>query len=306
MPTPSSIALRAPAVASAWRSVLRWTTFPAALALASLAAVVLHNGGLPAMPVQMATMLGALALVWMAERALPYRLSWREPPGAQRRVDLTSLAVLMALADPFIKRALLPLVASLAVSLGAAGSTWFAAALPLPLQVALALVIAELGQYAAHRAGHRVRWMWAVHGFHHNPTRLHWLNGFRVNPLNLVWHQLAGLGVLVLIGAPEPVLQSVIAFGTVVGIFQHVNADLRFDGWNRVFSTADQHRWHHAADAGVAQCNFGAVLMLWDQVFGTYRRERRSPTRVGVAGFEPVARGYLAGLVEAVRMAWRR
>jgi sterol desaturase/sphingolipid hydroxylase (fatty acid hydroxylase superfamily) len=147
--------------------------------------------------------------------------------------------------------------------------------------------------------------MWAVHGFHHNPTRLHWLNGFRVNPLNLVWHQLAGLGVLVLIGAPEPLLQSVIAFGTVVGIFQHVNADLRFDGWNRIFSTADQHRWHHAADAGAALCNFGAVLMLWDQVFGTYRRERHGPTRVGVAGFEPAARGYLAGLVEAVRMTRR-
>lgn len=295
-------------------TLIRWGAFPAGLAVAALAALALHHRWMPAMAVQMAAMVAAVLLVVIAERRLPFRAAWRVAPSAERRVDITSMAVLMLFADPLSKMTLLPLVASLAATAAAAiaeaggrplGLGLFPAALPLPLQLLLAAAVAELGQYGTHRAAHGVRWMWAMHGFHHNPARVNWLNGFRVNPLNLLWHQLAGLGLLVALGAPEPVIQMLIAFGTVVAVFQHANADLRLDGWNRLLSTADLHRWHHAAGHAQGQCNFGAVLMLWDHVFGTYRRHDAAPAVVGVDGFEPKAAGYLAGLREAARMAWR-
>ncbi|MBL8341808.1 MAG: sterol desaturase family protein [Rubrivivax sp.] len=260
------------------------------------------------MALQMATFLAAVLLAMLAERVVPLRRDWQQVPRAERRTDLTSMAVLMLLADPVVKRGLLPLVA-------AAGVPWFAlqgaqAAFPvqwpLALQLLLAAVIAEGGQYAVHRAMHSVRWLWGLHGFHHNPTRIYWLNGFRAHPLNMIVHQLAGLGVLVAIGAPAPVIQMLILFSTVAAVFQHANADLRYDGWNWVFSTADLHRWHHAAGAQSCQANFGGLLTVWDHLFGTFRRGDVMPALVGVDAGAPRATGYVGALREAMRNALAR
>jgi sterol desaturase/sphingolipid hydroxylase (fatty acid hydroxylase superfamily) len=295
----------APAAAPAWQQLVRWLAWPLGLAVAATASWVLARNPDLALPLQMATMLAALLLVVLAERVVPFRRAWQRGSPTERRTDITSMAVLMALADPLVQRGLLPLVATAALVLFGSqeGLGWFPHGWPIAAQLALAALIAEFGQYWMHRAAHAVPWMWGVHGFHHNPTRIYWLNGFRVNPLNMIWYQLAGLGVLVAIGTPALVMQMLILFGTVVTLFQHANADLRYGGWNRVLGTADLHRWHHATGAGVAQVNFGTVLMLWDQVFGTYRSGAGAPQAVGVDAGPPGAAGYLSGMAEAMRNA---
>lgn len=287
--------------------LFRWLVWPLALAFATVAAWILNRNANLAMPLQMATMLVSLLLVVLAERIVPFRRDWRRASPGERRTDLTSMAVLMLLADPLVKRVLLPLIASAAMPLVEVGGGlgWFPIHWPIAAQVALAAVIAEFGQYWMHRGAHTLRWMWGVHGFHHNPTRIYWLNGFRVNPLNMIWHQLAGLGVLVAIGAPAVVVQMLILFGTVVAVFQHANADLRYGGWNLVFGTADLHRWHHATGESAPQVNFGTVLMVWDQLFGTYRGGRDAPQAVGVETGRAQSQGYLSGLTEAAHNAYR-
>lgn len=287
--------------------LFRWTAWPIGLAVAATAAWLVSRDPDLALPLQLATMVAAVALVVLAERIVPFRHDWQRAAPGERRTDLTSMVVLMALVDPLVKRGLLPLIAVATVPFVGfdAGLGGFPIHWPIAAQLALAAVIAEFGQYWVHRAGHGLRWMWGVHAFHHNPTRIDWLNGFRVNPLNLVWHQLAGLGLLVAIGTPAVVVQMLILFGTVVAIFQHANADLRHGGWNRIFSTADLHRWHHATGSDTLPANFGAVLMLWDQVFGTYRGGHGAPRAVGVDTGAPRAAGYLPGLGEAMRNALR-
>jgi sterol desaturase/sphingolipid hydroxylase (fatty acid hydroxylase superfamily) len=293
------------AVAPKLQPLVRWLAWPSGLAAAAAASWMLTRDAALAMPLQMATMLAALMIVVLAERIVPFRREWQRAPRSERRTDFTSMAVLMALADPLVKLVLLPLIASATVALAGVGEGlgWFPRGWPIAAQLGLAAVIAEFGQYWMHRGAHALRWMWGVHGFHHNPTRIYWLNAFRVNPLNMIWHHLAGLGVLVAIGTPAVVVQMLILFGTVVAIFQHANADLRYGGWNRVFGTADLHRWHHATGADAAQVNFGTVLMLWDQVFGTYRNGSSAPRAVGVDAGPPRATGYLSGLAEALRNA---
>lgn len=295
------------AVHPALAAPLRWLAWPLGMAVAGAAAWWLAREPALAPALQFGALLAAVGIALLAERLLPFRRRWAQGPASERRIDASSLAVLMALADPLVKYGLLPLIANLASAWFATrgGAGWFPVTWPLPLQLLLAAVVAEFGQYWMHRGAHHFRWMWAAHGFHHNPERLYWLNGFRVNPLNLVWHQLAGLGVLVAIGTPTVVVQMLVIFATVVAVFQHTNADLRFGGWNLVFGTADLHRWHHDAGPGARQVNFGNVLMLWDQLFGTYRRGG-APVAVGVDAGPPRASGYLRGLVEAMRNAYRR
>lgn len=286
-------------------ATLRWTLWPLALAIASASAWVLYRNPEHAAALQMTTMLAVVLLVVWAERVVPLRRDWQRGSRAERRTDATSMAVLMLLADPIVKRGLLPLVATLTVPwVGTdSGLAWFPTQWPVVLQLLVAAAIAELGQYGVHRAMHSLRWLWGLHGFHHNPTRIYWLNAFRAHPLNMMAHQLAGLGVLVAIGTPVVVVQMLILFGTVAAVFQHANADLRFDGWNRVFSTADLHRWHHATGSETCQANFGGLLTLWDLVFGTYRRAGGMPKAVGVHAGAPRAAGYLAALREAMQNA---
>jgi len=299
--------LMAPA-APTWPLLVRWLAWPLGLTTAAVAAWLLNRDAGLAMPLQVAAMVAALLLVVLAERIAPFRRDWQRGRRGERCTDITSMVVLMALADPLVKRGLLPLVASVTVPYvgNGGGLGWFPTGWPIAAQLALAAVIAEFGQYWMHRGAHTLRWMWGVHGFHHNPTRMYWLNGFRANPLNMIWHQLAGLGVLVAIGTPPAVVQMLVLFGTAVAVFQHANADLRYGGWNLVFATADNHRWHHATGDGVPQVNFGTTLMLWDQLFGTYQRGSGAPRAVGVDAGAPRATGYWSGMSEAMNNALRR
>lgn len=47
------------------------------------------------------------------------------------------------------------------------------------------------------------------------------------------------------------------------------------------------HRWHHDSRPGQSQVNFGNVLSLWDQVFGTYRQS--ATAQPGPPGLEPAS-----------------
>jgi sterol desaturase/sphingolipid hydroxylase (fatty acid hydroxylase superfamily) len=152
-----------------------------------------------------------------------------------------------------------------------------------------------------HRFAHESATMWGIHSFHHNPARLYWLNGFRVNPLNMAWHQLASVFVLKLASTPDDIVQMVVALGVVIGVMQHCNADVRYDGWNQFFGTADLHRWHHAVDATEARSNFGTLTVFWDRIFGTYKHGHVGPTCVGIDGDAPANRGYLSDLWIAYR-----
>lgn len=52
---------------------------------------------------------------------------------------------------------------------------------------------------------------------------------------------------------------------------QHANLPLR-NGWlNYVFSMDEVHQWHHSSKPGEGGSNFGRSIVLWDQVFGTFR-----------------------------------
>lgn len=295
----TAVLATASAPASPLRTAARWTLFPLVLAAAALGSYAITAHWLSPMATQMAVFVFTVLVALAAERWLPFEAAWSQPSRDERRTDLMSLAVLMAAIDPLLKRGLMPLLLSLTVTAAnpQGGLGMFTVEWHWVAQLALAAVIAEFGQYWMHRAAHAQRWMWNVHSFHHSPPRLNWLNGFRVNPLNMAWHQLSGVFVLMLIGAPAETIHALILFGTVVSVIQHVNADLRFDGWNRVLATADLHRWHHDADSWHAVVNFGSVLMLWDQVFGTFHEAcTPAPAAVGIPETATTPRSYLGWL----------
>ena len=286
------------------RAAARWSAFPAAMSIYAAAVTAIRAQWFPRPEVAlMGALLCTAALAAAAERTLPFRQDWAEVPIEERRIDRRSWLALVTIVDPILKLVVMPLLLSLAMNAAPwlSGLRLFPSNWSWPFQWLAAILLAEFGSYWMHRLAHGTSVMWGIHSFHHNPTRLYWLNGFRVNPLNMAWHQLASVFALKLLGAPDDIVQTVIALGVVIGVMQHCNADVRYDGWNLFFGTADLHRWHHAVNPDEAQSNFGTLTVFWDRVFGTYKRGHAGPNSVGIDGNVPENAGYISDVWSAYR-----
>lgn len=239
----------------------------------------------------------ALLIGVVAERLLPYRASWSRSSN-DLGTDLTSMAVLLALVDPLLKW-LGPVVLTAVVAgtpLGDALAV-FPTHWPFVLQVALAVLLAEFGSYWAHRWHHERPALWWLHALHHGSERLYTLNNFRFHPLNYAINYVLGILPLLLIGTPSEAMMGYFALTLPVLMLQHANLPLQ-NGWlNYVFSTNEVHRWHHSNRAEEGDSNFGRSLVLWDQVFGTFRYlpSRNDPVDIGLyAGSRYPARSSFA------------
>lgn len=146
---------------------------------------------------------------------------------------------------------------------------------PLWLQVPVLFLVFEFMNYHIHRAMHALpglpgRILWRIHAAHHLPPRLYVLMHAVSHPLNAMLIQ--GLAIILpiwLMGyRPEAVLIFLV-INAFHGIISHFNVDLRMGWANHLFVGPELHRYHHSADRSEGQ-NFGAVLSVWDQLFGTF------------------------------------
>jgi sterol desaturase/sphingolipid hydroxylase (fatty acid hydroxylase superfamily) len=159
--------------------------------------------------------------------------------------------------------------------------------LPLPLAVALALVIPDFLWYWVHRLSHEApgafgKWMWRVHVAHHLPGQVYLFMHAVAHPINTVI--VRALLTVPLFAAGFSV-EALFVANLVVGIqglVSHFNVDVRAGVFNYVLMGAELHRYHHSADPAEAK-NYGAVVTLWDQLFGTWRyRPGVTPVRLGI------------------------
>jgi len=252
---------------------MRWLLFPALTVGPAALALYGLRQGLPMPAVLGGTVALAVALQLLLERALPYRREWNS------RLLLQSDLLWLGLA--LITSRLLDAALPARSGWGLWPSSW-----PLVLQALLAILLADLGHYWAHRALHGVPWLWSFHQVHHGPDHLYTLNFFRMHPVDIVLKTSCNLAPLVLLGAgPEVIAIWSVVSGVSAGSLNHANIalDTRWlDGW---LSTPALHRWHHSQDPREGNTNFGNVTMLYDRLFGTYLRPRdREVAAVGVDG----------------------
>jgi sterol desaturase/sphingolipid hydroxylase (fatty acid hydroxylase superfamily) len=99
---------------------------------------------------------------------------------------------------------------------------------PMPVQVLLALVIAEFGLYSAHRLAHEHLALWRFHALHHSVTRLWVVNTGRFHFLDSLFKIVVSQAPLYLLGAPLDVFLWVGAVTRIYGALdslQRGNAD---------------------------------------------------------------------------------
>ncbi len=247
----------------------------------------------------------SFAAIAVTERFFPWQRSWLRAQGDV----LTDIG--LALSNNVVVSIGGPAVLAIVATLGAAASEAIGAGLwpsawPWVGQLALALVLAELGEYSFHRAMHEIPWLWRLHATHHSAPRLYWLNAARFHPLDLfVVTVLKGIP-LILLGAPLEVFALVNLFSAVHGAYQHANLPVRLGPLNWVFSLTELHRWHHSRRMEEANHNYGGNLIIWDVVFGTrwLPDDRDPPEEIGIEALPAFPKGFFANLLVPFR--WKQ
>ena len=224
----------------------------------------------------------SMVVLLVLQRLAPHRESWRSW-GTELGVDVLHGVLSTTATTAVVQAILLATLFVLADWLsGWVGLTLWPASWPVGLQVAVALVVGDLGAYWVHRAAHQVPFFWRFHVVHHSSEKLYVLSSGRNHPMNVAATYAATLIPLALLGARGEVLVLVGVFTGVQGMLQHANIDFRLGPLNWVLSGPELHRYHHSAAIEESNTNYGSNTIWWDILFGTRALPEGDVSEVGV------------------------
>lgn len=142
---------------------------------------------------------------------------------------------------------------------------------PTSVPVGLALLfVVDFTYYWKHRLLHRTRLGWALHAPHHSSDDFNLLAAIRLGWVQRVLDDFFFVPLLVLGPAPL-LLMLIVDLDESLQFWCHTEAIGTLGVLDRYFNTPANHRLHHARARRTADGNYGAVFMLWDRMFGTYR-----------------------------------
>jgi sterol desaturase/sphingolipid hydroxylase (fatty acid hydroxylase superfamily) len=174
-------------------------------------------------------------------------------------------------------------------------------------QIVAAFLLADFLSYWIHRAYHHFPALWSFHVVHHTSEELDWLSTSRLHPVSQIVDTAVVAAILLLAGIP---VTAVVAANVIIGasaLLVHANVRWNFGFLQNLLVSPRFHQWHHASVDENSRDhigNYGAVLSIWDRVFGTWSLPAlKRPERFGV---EDGPRATLLGLVlHPLRVCWR-
>lgn len=284
------------------RRLVSHLAFPAVLGGAVAVALILIRDGVDPRLAILAGQVPAFVIVIVLERLAPHHADWNRNHGdvGPDLGHMLTVSTISGLADPLLR--LIGISAATALAGGAGPSLW-PTGWPLLAQLALALVLGELGQYWVHRLEHEHDCLWRFHALHHSAPRLYWLNAARFHPVDILLNNFVVSVPLAALGAGLDVLSLWLLVSAVHGIFQHANVPARIGPLNWIFSMAELHRWHHSKTVRESNANYGQNLIVWDVVFGTrfLPADREPPKDVGIADLPAFPKSWLAQELSPLR-----
>ncbi len=249
-----------------------------------------------------------LALLWALplcalalEQCMPFVAQWR-PRFRDLKVDLPFLAIQLAVGFATVEL--------IAAARGVALASWpslpqpWPTHWPLPAQLVLALLVADLFYYGYHRLAHSWEGLWRFHSIHHSSTRLHWLSSTRHHPVDTIGFISSNVLPLSLLGAGYRIFLLYFVIASVQSRIQHSNLDLRIGPLNWLVNSTELHRWHHSSRPEECNANYGNITILWDVLFRTRRLPDGKPAALGVALLPDFPQEFLRQLAAPFR--WSR
>ena len=146
-------------------------------------------------------------------------------------------------------------------------------ALPLFLELLLAVILLDMFIYWQHVASHHFPILWRLHKVHHADRDIDASTGVRFHPLEIVLSMIYKVFIVLLMG---PAVAAVVLFEILLNsssLFNHAN--VRLPTWldkvvRLIIVTPDMHRIHHSTVERETNSNYGFNLSCWDHLFGSY------------------------------------
>jgi alkylglycerol monooxygenase len=136
----------------------------------------------------------------------------------------------------------------------------------------LAFVLVDLGFYVWHRMSHRVSIFWFGHAVHHTSEEFNVSVAIRAS-VWAVFTQRFFFLPMALLGVPVGLVVLADGFSNLYTLWVHTRAVGRLGVLEGVLVTPSNHRVHHARNPEYLDKNFGAILIVWDRLFGTHAAE---------------------------------
>ncbi len=263
-----------------FRLWLQWGVYPLSwLIVVSLFAAAL-NGHLEMTTVWMLSNASLIILYICLETLFPFQQRW----GATWSSVFTDIKyILMNGAFLGMVKAVLGVFAiDISGTSKGPASEW-----PMLLQLVAALLIFEACQYTVHRYMHSGKgrvglFFWRLHSAHHLPQKLYVTMHAVGHPINGLFIQTLCIVLPIwLMGYGEAAVTMFLMINAIHGLISHFNVDTRMGWMNYIFVGTELHRYHHSSALKEAQ-NFGAVLSIYDQLFGTFvYKPAKAPKELG-------------------------
>ncbi len=246
-----------------------------------------------------------VAVLLFLERTMAAQPEQR-PTAVDVRTDLTNLAMCWFVLNPIGIQGIRLLALTATAKLFPSGPSLWPSGWPMLGQLALAVVVGELGTYWFHRLGHETGLGWKVHAVHHGATHVYWLNSTRFHALEPLVRTAFQIGPLLVLGCTPDAFLVYGIFTAIHGWVQHSNVAYRTGPLDYLMATPRNHRWHHSTVIAESNTNYGLIVALWDHVFGSFfsPRDRAYPAAIGISDFPDFPRGYLGQFL--VPFAWQR
>ncbi len=157
--------------------------------------------------------------------------------------------------------------------------------LPFWAELFLIILVADLVQYATHRAYHEVPVLWRLHAVHHSAKSMDWLAGSRQHILELLMTRTLVLAPIFILGFSKQVIDAYILVVGFQAVFNHANVSVRLGPLRYLIVTPNFHHWHHSQDQEALDRNYSAHFAFIDYIFGTAVKSTREwPEKYGVLG----------------------
>jgi sterol desaturase/sphingolipid hydroxylase (fatty acid hydroxylase superfamily) len=249
---------------------VQWLLYPTVMFAAIALAWTVHHLGAPlTLAAYLAVAVSGLT-VFFSEKLIPYRRDW-DPTAPELRDDglfMLFVQVLLPLGLSWLAvRATQGVLAASGLTLHLWPVSW-----PLWAQVILKIASGDFLRYWLHRWSHEHDLLWRLHAVHHHPRKLYAVNVFRFHPMDKALQFLCDTLPFILLGVGPDVLAFYFVIYATGGFFQHSNLDVRYGWLNYLVVGPELHRWHHSRQPIESNANYAHTFVLWDLLFGSYRR----------------------------------
>ncbi len=181
-------------------------------------------------------------------------------------ISLLSIPSLLLLANDYADKGLLNVISN-------------------PIEKAVISFLAmDLMLYCLHKACHSIDCLWMLHKVHHNDPYLNVTTAFRLHFFEILLITSMKVLLVLVLGIKVTWLLAIEVVITFFIMLHHSNISLlaeKYLGW--IIITPYLHRVHHSTLRNEHDRNYGAVLSLWDRLFGTLTELK--PKEVGVEGY---------------------